>query len=680
MHGISFKPTIGLRRTVTAAAGAAVMLALVVPAGVAAAAGAFPASEKILPATTRGWVSISNAPEFRQRFDRSQYGQLLKDPVMKPFIENVRKQVETSGNRRFGRLGLTLDDLLDVAGGECALGAVESPTGRLATVVLLDTTGREAQARELVEKMNQRLVEQKGTKVVTNGPDAGGPLTVYQLPADEAGGKSAAAPQRVAFALVGNALVVGDDPALTAQVLGTLAQGRGDCIASLPGYEKVMARCQGQVPAAAAAVRWYIDPLTFAKAYQATNPPREKRKGPDYVAILARQGFDAIKGAGGMVVFDDGGHALRHHTMVYAPPLAGRKPFAADRFDLAARIIQFPDAEAIDPQVWVPGDVSGWTSLEWDLQNAFVSIETLVDDIVGEKGVYDDVIASVKEDPDGPQIDIEKDLVACLGTRMTLITDHAIPIDTDSERLVIAVQAIDPERVAATVAKSMSIDPDMAKIDVQGFVAWELIDRSSAIPKLEIETPGGAVVHADNEEDSNRRRGKIRDRDRDEKLLPHSVVTVANGHLLIASHRDILERVLATKGGVESLGSAADYTQVAAELSRLLPGKTAARSFSREEEVIRPAYEMLRQGSMPKSKSLTGQVLNGMLGDGKPGTVRAQRLDGSTLPEFELIRQYFGTVGLGMQSLEDGWYITGVSVPKGQQETEVARRPVTPAK
>ena len=65
-----------------------------------------------------------------------------------------------------------------------------------------------------------------------------------------------------------------------------------------------------------------------------------------------------------------------------------------------------------------------------------------LDDIVGEKGVYDDVIASVKEDPDGPQIDIEKDLVAALGSRVTLITDHAVPIDTDSERLVIAVQAI----------------------------------------------------------------------------------------------------------------------------------------------------------------------------------------------------------------------------------------------
>jgi len=648
---------------------AAAATGLLLPEGIAAADGSFPASEQIFPATTRGWVSISNGPEFRQRFNRSQYGLLLKDPSMKPFIESVRKQFESSNSSRLGRLGLTLDDLLEVAGGEYALGAVESPGGKLATVVLVDTAGHEDEARGLIEKMNQRMVDQKGTKVAANGESS---LTIYQFAAAENSGRTG--DQRVAFALSGNALVVGDDPALITQVMGTLGQGRGDCVGSLPAFAAVMDRCQGQAPARAAAVRWYVDPLPFAKAYQATNPPREKRKGPDYVAILGRQGFDAVKGAGGVVVFDDGGHSLRHQTMVYAPPLAGRQPSSVERFNLAARMLQFPDVDAISPQPWVPRDISGWTSLQFDLRNAFVTVESLVDDLVGEKGVYDDVIASVKEDPDGPQIDLEKDLVACLGNRMTLINDHATPIGDDSERLVIALEAIDPERVAATVAKSMSIDPDMAKIDVQGNVAWELIDRSMAIPQLEIETPGGAVVHAD-EDDTQRRRSKLRERD--EKLLPHSVVTVARGHLFVASHRDILERVLATNEGVESLGSTADYAKVAAELDRLLPGKAATRSFTREEEAIRPAYEMLRQGSMPKSKSLTGQLLNGILGDGKPGTVRTQRLDGSTLPDFEMIRRYFGTVGVGMQSLPDGWYITGMTLPRSQKEPEVARRPVS---
>jgi hypothetical protein len=656
-----------------AAVGAALLLSFtpgpVTPARPAEAAG-FVTSERVFPATTRAWVSISDGPAFHQRFDRTPYGQLLKDPSLKPFLESVRQQVENSKEGRLRRLGITLDDILAVAGGECALGAVESPAGTLATLILLDTTGHEAEARALVEKVSRRIVAQQGTKL-ENAP---APLTAYKLPAEQGdrGGD-----QVVAFTLVENALVIGDDPALLAQVLGTLAQGRGDCVGSVPGFGVVMGRCRGQLPATTPVVRWYIDPLPFAKAYQASNPPREKRKGPDYVAILARQGFDALKGAGGVLVFDDGGHAMRHHTMIFAPPLPGRQPFAPDRFDLAARMLRFPDKPAIQPQAWVPRDVSGWTSLQFDMGNAFVAVESLVDDIVGEKGVYDDVIASVKEDPDGPQIDLEKDLVACLGTGVTIISDHATPIDTDSDRLVIVVETVDPERVAATIAKSMSIDPDRAKIEVHGHVAWEQIDRSAAIPQLEVELPGGGVRHADHDDDAHRRRAKIRDRE--EKLLPHAVVTVANGHLFVASHRDILERVLATSGA-DGLGAAADQVLVAGELDRLLPDRSAVRSFSREDESIRPAYELLRQGSMPKSKSLTGQLLNGILGDGKPGTVRTQRIDGSKLPDFELIRRYFGTAGLGMQSLADGWYITGVALPRSQQEPEVARRPIGPAK
>jgi hypothetical protein len=168
------------------------------------------------------------------------------------------------------------------------------------------------------------------------------------------------------------------------------------------------------------------------------------------------------------------------------------------------------------------------------MRAAFNSAESLVDDVVGEKGVFDDVIASLKEDPDGPQIDIEQELVNCLGRRVSVVSDYAAPIGVDSERLVIAIEATDEASVRAAVAKSMSTDRDMRKVEFDGHMIWEQIDRSDAIPQLEIETPGLARRHADDEDDD---RGRRRIREREEKLLPHSAVTVAKGHLLIASHR-----------------------------------------------------------------------------------------------------------------------------------------------
>ncbi len=647
---------------------AALACALLLPS--AATAGAFAPSETIFPATTRGWISVANPQVFQESFDRTQYGQLLKDPVMKPFMDGFRAQLRTAGKQRLGKLGLTLEDLEKVPGGEIAMAAIEPQPGVLASILLVDTTGHEAETKALLDQVEKRLIEQKATKTAGTAPG----MSVFQLPPEQNG--SSSKPRQVAISSAAGALVVGDSPAVVGQIVATLKQGRKDSLASLPAYQAIAGRCGKEVPSSAAPLRWFVDPLGYAKVYQAANPPREKRKGPDYVAILGRQGFDAVKGAGGLVFFDNGTREAQHHTLVYAPPVAGREPFAIDRFDLAARMLRFPNADKIDPPQWVPRDVSSWVTAQWDLANAFASAEPLVDDIVGEKGVFDDVIASLKEDPDGPQIDVEKDLVACLGSRILVLGDYATPIDIDSERLVIAIEAKDADKVAATVAKSMATDPDMQKVESNGHVIWEMIDRSASIPKLEIETPGGAIAHADDESDPHHHRKRLREKE--EKFLPHSAVTVAHGHLLIASHRDFLERVLATSAGEGGLAAAADYALVTGEMKKLFPKASALRSFGRADESVRPAFEMLRKGEMPKSKSVMGQLLNGLLGDGKEGSVRAQKIDGSTLPDFELIRKYFGTVGLGMESVPEGWYLAGVALPRSQTEPEVARRPATP--
>ncbi|MBM3954519.1 MAG: hypothetical protein FJ309_07885 [Planctomycetes bacterium] len=653
--------------------------AMVLAAGVAgwsalAAAGAFPASEQVFPATTRLWCSMPDVHGLSAAFDRTEYGQLTKDPAMKPFVESLRGQIRDAGSQRLARLGLSLEDLETIPGGELAFAAIEPQPGVLATVLLVDTTGHEDQTTAIIERVVARLDEQKATRLPAVAVTAEGAVVhVFQLAADPRDRPDR--PRKVAIVQLPHALVVGDHPAVVAQTAGTLAEGRADNLASLPAYQAVAERCGSKVAAGSAPLRWFVDPLGFAKAYQGANPPREKKKGPDYVTILGRQGFDAVRGLGGVALFDDGQYQLRHHTLIYAPPLPGRKPFSPDRFNLAARMLEFPNAASVEPPAWVPREVGSWMALQWDMRAAFRSAESLVDDVVGEKGVFDDVIASLKEDPDGPQIDVESELVNCLGQRVSVVSDYATPIDTDSERLVIAIEATDEESVRKAVAKSMSTDRDMRKVEFEGHVIWEQIDHTDAIPQLEIETPGLARRHADDEDDDSR--GRRRVREREEKLLPHSAVTVAKGHLLIASHRDFLERVLATSGDESSLAGSADYTIVAAEVARLFPGSIALRSFGRTDRTVRPAYEMLRRGEMPKSKSLTGQLLNAILGDGKEGSVRRQRIDGSTLPEFETIQRYFGTAGAGMEAVENGWYVAGVALRGPDREPEMARGPVS---
>jgi hypothetical protein len=79
---------------------------------------------------------------------------------------------------------------------------------------------------------------------------------------------------------------------------------------------------------------------------------------------------------------------------------------------------------------------------------------------------------------------------------------------------------------------------------------------------------------------------------------------------------------------------------------------------------LRINYELLRTNEMPKSQSIMGKILNEMLGDGKPGSVRKARLDGSKLPPYDAVRRYLGPAGTFVVTEDKGWFVTGFMLTK----------------
>ena len=88
------------------------------------------------------------------------------------------------------------------------------------------------------------------------------------------------------------------------------------------------------------------------------------------------------------------------------------------------------------------------------------------------------------------------------------------------------------------------------------------------------------------------------------------------------------------------------------------------RVFSRTDEEYRPTYELVRQNKMPESETMLARLLNVLFGEGKKGQVRAQRIDGSQLPEYEVVRRYLGPAGLQATSEPGGWYLKGFTLSK----------------
>ena len=61
---------------------------------------AAPPSEQLLPATTKGYVSVGDVDRFRADWAKTQIGQLLADPIMQPFVEDFKQQLWANGIRR----------------------------------------------------------------------------------------------------------------------------------------------------------------------------------------------------------------------------------------------------------------------------------------------------------------------------------------------------------------------------------------------------------------------------------------------------------------------------------------------------------------------------------------------------------------------------------------------------
>jgi hypothetical protein len=473
-------------------------------------------------------------------------------------------------------------------------------------------------------------------------------MVIYDLPRQ----RGEALADHVIRVLVDDLLVIGNHEAVCQQILQRyLAGGAGEeSLAQLPTYRRVMERVQSEAGGMAPQIRWFIEPFGYTEVLRAAQVgPRKRRK--DMLAILKAQGFDAVQGLGGWVHLATDEHEILHRTFIFAPG----QPGDVSRFQLAARMLEFPNHQQWSWPNWIPRELSTATSFRIKSREAFENSRTLIDAIAGDEDFFEDLLASIKDDPNGPKIDVRKDFVAHLGEQVTVISDHTFPITPQSDRMLVAVAVDNESAVRDTVHRALVSDPDARKLEVEGYTVWEIVDhKDEAAPDLTLSIDGidpvGQPPAAEDEEE--------------ERILRNSAITVAHGQFLVATHVELLRRVLAQLPDDDRLALSEDVQLVDTHLRRLGAGEDSLRSFSRTDEEYRPTYELIRQGKMPESESLLGRCLNRLLGPEDPDVLRQQKIDGSRLPDFQAVRRYLGPAGVFMRSEQDGWYVSGLLLDK----------------
>jgi hypothetical protein len=614
-------------------------------------AAAIPA-DKLLPATTKGYLSVPSFKQLQDKWAQTQFGQLAADPVMKPFVDDLRLQIRGKLDQRATQLGLTWEDIDSVQSGEVCLATIQ-PGGdpaEHAAALLVDVTDRAEAVGQLLSKIETVMQERGAAREELRVGDV--PVIVYTISS-----RSDSTRTWKVFLFVHHEQLVATNHQQEAMAILSRFGGRADdVLANLTAYEQVMRRCGEASGSTQPLVRWFVEPLGHARVLRAAAGGR-KRRGKDILNVLSGQGFDAIQGIGGHINLATGEHEVLHRTLVYAPPVqrAGDAE-NKDKYDLAFRMCDFPNGGALVAQEWIPRELATYATLNWKMKEAFEFSSTLVDGMLGE-GFFEDFLGSLRDDINGPQIDTRKELIAYLGERATVVADNILPITPESERIAVALELADPDTVAKNLERALESDPYARRLQVDGQTVWEMLSEEDVeTPTLVIDGIGAAIPGLED--------NPLEEADEEKRILTSSAIAVVHGQLIVASHLDLMKRIVLPQLAANSLRDSVDYQLVNRSLERLGAGEDGLRLFSRTDEEYRTTYELIRQNRMPQAETLLGRLLNRFLGPEEEGVLREQQINGEKLPEYQVVRRYLGPAGLFVRSLEDGWMVTGVVLSK----------------
>ena len=636
-------------------------------------------AETIFPDTTKGFVVIGSLGELTDRWKQTQFGQLMQSSVMKPFMEDLRRQLDARMEDRFG---LTLDGIEKLPSGELAFGMIAISGKTPGFVFTMDVTDRLKETENYLERLAKKLVGAGTTRseetfedqkmIVFTFPQRGEPVRAAPTrPRRGAARADASAPiQRKAYYVVHkDHLIVSDQPHLLKLICDRMESPGKNSLSSVEDYQIVKKRCDDDLPKdSPALIRWYIEPLNYGESVRTLlqGPAVERRKNkPSVFAVLKEQGFDAIGGVGGAIGIKSEGKEVVHRTFIHT-----KKPFR-----LAMRMLTFPDGTNFTPPNWMPPDIARSTQIYVDPIAIFDNVGPLVDAWIDESGLWDDIIQGLKEEENGPQIDIRNELIVHLGHRAMGMSKYQLPITTTSESIVIAIELKEgkDKEVAKALEKLFIKDSDMMSQEHQSSIVWlrapdDIIPPFAApigLPPIggspTVEPPQRRVMQAPAEEAP--------------PMFPNSAFTVAKGWLFAGTTSEglleILDRLDAKDTPVKEMSEYNEVQRVFADFG--VAGKPHfLQFFARTDETLRPTYEVIRQGQLAQSQAVFARIINALAvpADGTAQPVQAQALDGSKLPEFDKIRHHFGPAGFYGISEKNGFFIKGFLLEKKADEPE----------
>ncbi len=587
-----------------------------------------PKAIDLLPASTQAFTALPKSSEFIKNWRETQLGQLADDERMKDFWSNQQEELRRRLAAAGWQLSLKVEDLENLCSGQAALGLISRPdvTEKPFSLALIVDVADRAEA---LEKFFQRVgIDMESQKGVLKKIDANGvEVKHYSIPKLSADGRA----RDSYFAVSKDQLLISDDLRSIQELIGAQSNPREDSLAKSELYTKIQQRIVRDEHTAE--IEYFVKPLGLGKLLRSISAQKGKKQ-VDLLKLLEDQGFGSILAAAGSVQLAKEDLDMHHQGFV----------LREEELPESVQILDFPNQKALVPPPWISAGSASVMGFSWNFTEAFPKLRGIVDAYIGD-AQFDEILEQIKNDPQGPQIDIRKEILPHIGQEFYTVTEIIEPITPDSKRSLICIKLNDPEnKLYGVLNRYSKSEPGSSIEDVGDYRIWKFSNDEEEEEVIEFNNPGNKNA---NEED-----------DEEKPLLNKWGVCIVDGYFVFASNPESLVQVIenaknqAIHGDFEKLSS---VQSVRAMQEKLLSAE--GQSFSEIDLADRSAemqYELFRQGILPQSRSLMAIIAERIL---KTDKSKPQEFQGSKLPPYEQVKHFFTPRGFVVRSEKDGWGI-----------------------
>ena len=583
-----------------------------------------PGAPKLLPDDTMVYIRLDDADELREDAAKSSVGLMIQDPDMKPLANDIYN----TGAELFGmiseRVGVTLDELLAIPSGQVAFAVVprtppdedsghkysedeedpDSAAARrdrrrrreqygFAVVFMIDAGKNVDNLQAIVDNLEKQMTTNdgyvrrskkvKGTEVVQLLPPRRGRMEVEYFQRE-------------------NTIVFGIGHRTAQDVLDHwLGESDEPTLAENARFGTLMSRCLGSEETRPQ-VTFFADPHGIIdRAIKLSGNMTVGLVWP----VIEDMGVKRIAGvAGSSFRGGDIFESITHFHVKIEPPRDG-----------VLGVLR-PEVGETTPPSWVPSDVTGYTTLNWDFEKAYENLGKVLDNFQGK-----DSLKRLAEEPmeKGIGVKLREDLMNNLTGRFVRSVWMEPPARLNSACAIMALELKDPVKAQSVIAKFRERQPNA----------------------LKSETIGGSVVYFANR--GNRQRVPKGFR------VPEPCATVLGDWFIFSDSSKFMERVsLCKAGSLPKLINESEYDLLSGEIGgKLDGGKPFMLSFMRGADSIRLLYELAQSDQ-------TRQALKRGAENNPVAKQILTMLERNDFPPFSKFEKYFAPSGVFAYDEPDG--------------------------